>query len=238
MLSPPMVKLTEVSKVYERGEDRICGLDRINLDVPAGAFLAFVGPSGCGKSTLLNVIAGLDVPTSGDIYLAGQSTALYRADDWTRARRESIGIVFQGFHLVPALTVEENVAFPLLLRGDEGRRVRERVAEVLGLVRMTHRAKHRPGELSGGEQQRVAVGRAIAHEPKILLADEPTGNLDSQHGAEIIALLRTLVQEFDHTVLLVTHSAAAAEAADDVWTMKDGRLLTRTVLKPVSTKNC
>jgi ABC-type lipoprotein export system ATPase subunit len=136
------------------------------------------------------------------------------------------------------LTVEENVAFPLLLRGDEGRCVRERVAKVLGLVRMTHRAKHRPGELSGGEQQRVAVARAIAHEPKILLADEPTGNLDSQHGAEIIALLRNLVQEFHHTVLLVTHSAAAAEAADDVWAMKDGRLLTRTVLKPVSTRNC
>jgi ABC-type lipoprotein export system ATPase subunit len=140
-----------------------------------------------------------------------------------------IGVVFQAFHLISGLTVEENVAFPLLLKGDEGRRVRERVAEVLGLVRMTQRATHRPSELSGGEQQRVAVARAIVHEPKILLADEPTGNLDSQHGADIIDLLRTLVNEFHHTVLLVTHSAAAAEAADYVWAMKDGRLTTRTM---------
>jgi ABC-type lipoprotein export system ATPase subunit len=141
-------------------------------------------------------------------------------------------MVFQAFHLISGLTVEENVAFPLLLRGEQGRRVRERVAEVLALVRMTHRALHRPSELSGGEQQRVAVARAIVHEPRIVLADEPTGNLDSQHGAEIISLLRRLVDEFHHTVLLVTHSTAAAGAADYVWAMKDGRLTTRTMQTP------
>ena len=226
---PPMVTLTEVSKIYIRGSDRICGLDHVTLDIGPGSFCAFVGPSGCGKSTLLNVIAGLDLPTSGTIHLDGRSTAGYSSDDWTRTRRHSIGIVFQAFHLIAGLTVEENVAFPLLLRGEQGRKVRERVADVLALVRMTHRATHRPGELSGGEQQRVAVARAIVHEPKILLADEPTGNLDSQHGAEIIGLLKTLVQEFGHTVLLVTHSAAAAEAADYVWAMRDGRLMTRTM---------
>jgi putative ABC transport system ATP-binding protein len=224
-----MVTLTDVSKIYIKGSNRICGLDHVSLDIRAGSFCAFVGPSGCGKSTLLNVIAGLDVPTSGVIHLNGQSTAGYGSDEWTRVRRELIGVVFQAFHLISGLTVEENVAFPLLLKGDEGRRVRERVAEVLGLVRMTQRATHRPSELSGGEQQRVAVARAIVHEPKILLADEPTGNLDSQHGADIIDLLRTLVNEFHHTVLLVTHSAAAAEAADYVWAMKDGRLTTRTM---------
>jgi ABC-type lipoprotein export system ATPase subunit len=223
-----MVTLTDVSKIYIRGNDRICALDHVNLDIAAGTFCAFVGPSGCGKSTLLNVIAGLDVPTSGAIALNGQSTAGYRADDWTSVRRHCIGIVFQAFHLIPGLTVEENVAFPLLLRGETGRKVRERVAAVLGLVRMTHRTGHRPSELSGGEQQRVAVARAIVHEPKILLADEPTGNLDSQHGAEIIELLRTVVEKFGHTVLLVTHSAAAAHAADYVWAMKDGRLTTKT----------
>jgi putative ABC transport system ATP-binding protein len=231
MLPPfiaPIVKLTEVSKLYERGDDRICGLDRVTLEVTAGAFCAFVGPSGCGKSTLLNLIAGLDLPTSGDIQLNGQSTAHYNADDWTRVRRQCIGIVFQAFHLVPGLTVEENVAFPLLLRGDERRRVAERVSEVLALVRMNHRARHRPSELSGGEQQRVAVARAIVHQPRIVLADEPTGNLDSQHGGEIISLLRALARDFRLTVLLVTHSAAAAEAADYIWAMKDGRLLTRT----------
>ncbi len=238
MLSAPMVKLTEVSKIYQRGEDRICGLDHVNLEVSAGAFCAFVGPSGCGKSTLLNVVAGLDLPTSGDIQVVGESTARYTSDDWTRVRRQSIGIVFQAFHLVPVLTVEENVAFPLLLRGEEGGRVCERVAEVLALVRMTHRAKHRPSELSGGEQQRAAVARAIVHGPRILLADEPTGNLDSQHGAEIIALLRSLVEEFHYTVLLVTHSATAAEAADYIWAMKDGRLLTRTEFKTAPTGSC
>jgi ABC-type lipoprotein export system ATPase subunit len=229
-----MVTLTDVSKVYIRGNDRICALDRVHLDIAAGIFCAFVGPSGCGKSTLLNVIAGLDAPTAGSISLDGRSTAGYSADDWTRMRRNTIGIVFQAFHLIAGLTVEENVAFPLLLRGEQGRRVRARVADVLALVRMSHRAGHRPSELSGGEQQRVAVARAIVHEPKIVLADEPTGNLDSQHGAEIVALLRTLVEEFRHTVLLVTHSAAAAQAADYVWAMKDGRLTTRTVQMPAA----
>jgi len=223
-----MVKLTAVSKIYERGGDHICGLDQVNLDVTAGTLCAFVGPSGCGKSTLLNLISGLDLPTSGEIALDGQSTARFSSDDWTRVRRRSIGIVFQAFHLVPGLTVEENVAFPLLLRGENGRLVSERVAEVLSLVGMSHRRLHRPSELSGGEQQRVAIARAIVHQPKIVLADEPTGNLDSQHGSEIIALLRRLVQQFHHTVLLVTHSAAAAQAADYTWTMKDGRLITRT----------
>ena len=229
-----MVKLIEVSKIYERGGDHICGLDRVSVDITSGAFCAFVGPSGCGKSTLLNLIAGLDRPTSGEIELEGQSTARFTSNDWTRIRRQSIGIVFQAFHLVPGLTVEENVAFPLLLRGEQGRMVRDRVAEVLSLVGMMHRIDHRPSELSGGEQQRVAIARAIVHQPKIVLADEPTGNLDSQHGKEIITLLRRLVEQLHHTVLLVTHSAAAADAADYIWTMKDGRLVTRTGQKALS----
>ncbi len=222
-----MVTLNDVSKVYVRGGDRICGLDHVTLDIAAGTFCAFVGPSGCGKSTLLNLIGGLDVATSGEIVLDGQSTASFTSDDWTRVRRQSIGIVFQAFHLIAGLSVEENVAFPLLLRGRQNRTVQERVSEVLSLVGMEHRRAHRPGELSGGEQQRAAVARAIVHRPKIVLADEPTGNLDSQHGAEIVALLRRLVRECHHTVLLVTHSAAAAEAADHIWTMKDGRLVSR-----------
>lgn len=203
----------------------------------AGTFCAFVGPSGCGKSTLLNLIAGLDMPTSGEIELDGHSTVRFTSNDWTRIRRWSIGIVFQAFHLIPGLTVEENVAFPLLLRGEQGRIVRERVAEVLSLVGMVHRIQHRPSELSGGEQQRVAIARAIVHQPKIILADEPTGNLDSQHGSEIIALLRQLVQQLHHTVLLVTHSATAAAAADYTWTMKDGRLVTRTMRQTISASN-
>jgi len=228
-----MLKLDQVSKIYQRGEATIMGLDRVTLDVAAGDFCAFVGPSGCGKTTLLNLIAGLDRPSAGEIVLDGQSTARFSSNDWTRIRRESIGIVFQAFHLVPGLSAEENVAFPLLLRGDGGKVVRSRVEETLALVDMTHRRRHRPSELSGGEQQRVAIARAIVHQPKLILADEPTGNLDSHHGADIIELLRTLMRRFHQTVLLATHSIAAAEAADYVWTMKDGQLLTRTAREPL-----
>lgn len=223
-----MVKLDKVTKVYDRGGNTIVGLDRVTLEVERGDFCAFVGPSGCGKSTLLNLIAGLDVPTAGEIFLDGRATGGFSSDDWTRLRRETIGIVFQAFHLIAGLTAEENIAFPLLLRGDEGRAVLQRVDDVLALVGMAHRRRHRPSELSGGEQQRVAIARAVAHRPKILLADEPTGNLDSHHGADIIALLRMLNRDHGQTILLVTHSPVAAGAADYVWRMKDGQLITRT----------
>ena len=229
-----MVRFDQVSKIYERGGDTITGLDRVSVDVAKGDFCAFIGPSGCGKSTLLNLVGGLDEPTSGEIFLGGRSTSRFTSDDWTRIRRETVGIVFQAFHLIPGLTAAENVAFPLLLRGERGASVQARVEEVLELVSMTVRRNHRPSELSGGEQQRVAIARAIVHQPQIILADEPTGNLDSQHGAEIIILLRSLVQRFCITVLLVTHSTAAAEAADYVWTMKDGQLVTRTQHEPVT----
>jgi ABC-type lipoprotein export system ATPase subunit len=176
----------------------------------------------------------LDVPTSGEILLGGRSTSGFTSDDWTKVRRETIGIIFQAFHLIPGLTAAENVAFPLLLRGERGASVQARVAEVIDLVSMTARRHHRPSELSGGEQQRVAIARAIVHQPQIILADEPTGNLDSQHGAEIIVLLRSLVQRVGQTILLVTHSTEAARAADYVWAMKDGRLMTRTQHEPVT----
>lgn len=228
-----VVRLEQVSKMYERGGDTITGLDRVTVEVATGDFCAFIGPSGCGKSTLLNLVAGLDVPTSGEILLGGKSASRFTNDDWTRVRRETVGIIFQAFHLIPGLTAMENVAFPLLLRGERGASVQSRVEEVLELVSMTARRHHRPSELSGGEQQRVAIARAIVHRPQIILADEPTGNLDSQHGAEIIALLRSLVGHVRQTILLVTHSHAAAEAADYVWAMKDGQLVTRTSHEPV-----
>ena len=229
-----MVRLDQVSKVYERGGDIITGLDRVTVEVAEGDFCAFIGPSGCGKSTLLNLVAGLDAPTSGELFLEGRSTSRFTNDDWTEIRRDTVGIIFQAFHLIPGLTAAENVAFPLLLRGEQGTSVQSRVEEVLELVSMTARRHHRPSELSGGEQQRVAMARAIVHRPQIILADEPTGNLDSQHGAEIIVLLRSLVQRFRQTVLLVTHSVAAADAADYVWTMKDGQLVAKTSREPLT----
>lgn len=223
-----MVTLKQLSKTFSRGEATVVALHDVSLNIRRGEFCAFVGPSGCGKSTLLNLIAGLDVPTAGDILLDGRSTKNLTSHEWTMIRRETLGIVFQAFHLVHGLTAEENIALPLMLRGDGGRDVARRVDEVLEMVGMTRRRHHRPGELSGGEQQRVAIARALAHRPRLLLADEPTGNLDSHQGADIMALIRTLAKAGEQTVLLVTHSVHAAQAADYTWAMQDGRLVART----------
>ena len=206
----------------------VAALRDVDLEIKPGEFCAFVGPSGCGKSTLLNLVAGLDLPTSGEILLEGRSTRNLTGYEWTKIRRETIGIVFQAFHLVHGLTAEENIALPLMLRGENGREIEERVEEMLDRVGMTHRRRHRPAELSGGEQQRIAIARALAHGPRLLLADEPTGNIDSHQGAGIMALIRELAISGGQTVLLVTHSAAAAQAADYVWTMRDGQLVSRT----------
>ncbi|MCS6897280.1 MAG: ABC transporter ATP-binding protein [Nitrospira sp.] len=222
-----MVVFKQVSKVYKHGGAVVAALRDVDLDIRQGDFCAFVGPSGCGKSTLLNLVAGLDHPTAGEIVLDGQSTVGLTNAEWTKLRREIIGIIFQAFHLVPALTAAENVALPLLLRGEGRRDVMRRVDEMLEAVSMSHRRNHRPGELSGGEQQRVAIARALAHRPRLLLADEPTGNLDSQQGTEVMTLLKTLAAAGRQTVLLVTHSPQAAQTADYVWTMRDGRLVSR-----------
>lgn len=206
----------------------VAALRDVNLEIRHGEFCAFVGPSGCGKSTLLHLVAGLDLPTSGEIVLDGRSTHNLTSYDWTKIRRETIGIVFQAFHLVHGLTAEENIALPLLLRGENGRGMTRRVEDMLDRVGMSHRRRHRPAELSGGEQQRIAIARALAHGPRLLLADEPTGNIDSHQGAGIMALIRELAMSERQTVLLVTHSAQAAQAADYVWTMRDGQLVSRT----------
>ncbi|WP_447974096.1 ABC transporter ATP-binding protein [Nitrospira sp. Kam-Ns4a] len=219
-----MVRLVHVSKEYVRGAARVAALRDISLEIPQGRFCALMGPSGCGKSTLLNLVAGLDLPTTGTIYLDGRSTGDFTDADWTRARRELIGMVFQAFHLVPGLTAAENVALPLLLKGEMGRAVRDRVAACLETVGMRHRERHRPSELSGGEQQRVAIARALAHNPRLILADEPTGNLDSKTGEEIVALLRSLPERTGQTILLATHSPAAAQAADHLIRIRDGQL--------------
>lgn len=229
---PAIVTLKQLSKTYSRGNATVVALHAVDLEIQPGDFCAFVGPSGCGKSTLLSLVAGLDMPTTGEVLLNGRSTGWFTSDEWTIIRRETIGIVFQAFHLVPGLTAEENIALPLMLRGDGGRAVTARVDEVLDMVGMSRRRHHRPGELSGGEQQRVAIARALVHRPRVLLADEPTGNLDSHQGAEIMALIRTVAKAGNQTVLLVTHSEQAAQTADYRWTMQDGRLMSRTERAP------
>ena len=215
-----MVRLEGVSRVYQRGASIIRAVQGISLEVARGEFLAVMGPSGSGKSTLLNLIGGLDRPTEGDIFIEGRSTRGLTETEWTTLRRERIGVVFQFFNLLPGLTARENVALPLLLRGDAD--PAKRVEDCLAAVGLAHRGEHRPSELSGGEQQRVALARALAHRPALLLADEPTGNLDSKVGREIVQLIKALARQGGQTVVLATHSRDAAAEADRVLIMRDG----------------
>jgi putative ABC transport system ATP-binding protein len=195
-------------------------LTGVSLEVPAGQFLAIAGPSGSGKSTLLGLIAGLDRPTSGRIVVAGIDVTALGEDELARFRRDTIGYVFQSFHLIPTLTALENVAVPLELAGDAD--APERARALLEEVGLGARAHHYPAQLSGGEQQRVAVARAIARRPRLLLADEPTGNLDSATGTRLIDLLLELRRDLDSTLVLVTHDPALAAHADRVVTLRDG----------------
>ena len=215
-----MVRLEGVSRVYQRGVSIVRAVQGISLEVASGEFLAVMGPSGSGKSTLLNLIGGLDRPTEGDILIEGRSTRGLTETEWTTLRRERIGVVFQFFNLLPGLTARENVALPLLLRGDTD--PAKRVEDCLAAVGLAHRGEHRPSELSGGEQQRVALARALAHRPALLLADEPTGNLDSKVGREIVQLIKALARQGGQTVVLATHSRDAAAEADRVLIMRDG----------------
>ena len=215
-----MVRLEGVSRVYQRGVSIIRAVQGVSLAVARGEFLAVMGPSGSGKSTLLNLIGGLDRPTEGDILIEGRSTKGLTETEWTTLRRERIGVVFQFFNLLPGLTARENVALPLLLRGEAD--PAKRVEDCLAAVGLAHRGEHRPSELSGGEQQRVALARALAHRPALLLADEPTGNLDSKVGREIVQLIKALARQGGQTVVLATHSRDAAAEADRVLIMRDG----------------
>jgi putative ABC transport system ATP-binding protein len=198
-------------------------LSDVTLEVPAGQFLAIAGPSGSGKSTLLGLIAGLDQPTAGRIEVAGTEITGLDEDALARFRRDHVGYVFQSFHLIPTLTAQENVAVPLELAGEAD--VIARAAALLGEVGLAGRAHHDPVQLSGGEQQRVAVARALARRPAILLADEPTGNLDSATGKQIIDLLVAANRHLGRTLVLVTHDAALAAHADRVVTLADGRIV-------------
>ena len=219
----PAVVCERVSKTYP-GAQPVLALDFIDLTVPSGQFLAVVGPSGGGKSTLLHLVAGIDAPTSGSIRVGGRDVALLSDRERTLYRRRDVGIVFQFFNLLPHLTVRENVELPRLLDGRTD--ARERAAELLLRVDLAHRSAAHPYELSGGEMQRAAIARALVTGARLLLADEPTGNLDSRHGAEVLALLDSVRQERGVTLVLATHSEAAARRADRIVQIVDGRLST------------
>jgi len=222
----PAVQLEHVSRHYNMGDGSVRAVDDVSLSISPGEFLVLLGSSGSGKSTLLNLIAGLDRPTSGAIHSHGQNLATLSSLELARYRRNTIGMVFQSFNLLPRMTLEENVELPLRLAEVEHAERAGRVREALERVRLTHRLGHRPTELSGGEQQRVAIARALVNRPKILLADEPTGNLDSSTGEAILSLLRELQTQLGMTIVMVTHERTLAEQfADRLATMGDGKLV-------------
>jgi putative ABC transport system ATP-binding protein len=218
-----MIELREISKIVTSGSEPLTILHPLTARIPRGQFIAVVGPSGSGKSTLLGLIAGLDAPTSGSVLIDGVDITLLDEDALARLRGEKIGIVFQFFHLIPSLTAHENVAVPMEIAGIAG--AADRAAALLEEVGLTGRAHHYPSQLSGGEQQRVALARALANNPPIVLADEPTGNLDSTNGRHIMNLLRDVHRARGTTLVLVTHDVELAAQADARIVLRDGRVV-------------
>jgi putative ABC transport system ATP-binding protein len=220
-----MLVFSHVSKIYRQGTREVRALDRVDLSIGKGEFVVVNGPSGCGKSTLLHLLAGLDVPDEGKILVEGLDISEMTDDEVTVFRRQHIGIVFQFFHLLPSLTAVENVALPLQLSGERCQVAQSKARDLLLELGMGCRLDHRPGELSGGEMQRVALARAFVTSPVLLLADEPTGNLDTVAGGEILELLRELHRKRSTTVVLVTHDYRAAGLGQKVLRMQDGKIV-------------
>ncbi len=219
----PMIQLQKVDKIYRTEEIETVALENVNLEVKRGEFLAVMGPSGCGKSTLLNVMGLLDMPTSGKVILDGKETFNMKDKELAKFRNEKLGFVFQSFHLINSLNVLDNVELPLLYRNVSASERRERAEEVLKKVGLSHRMRHFPSQLSGGQCQRVAIARAVIGNPFIILADEPTGNLDSKMGAEVMDLLHKLNQEDGRTIVMVTHDENMAKETGRTIRFLDGR---------------
>ena len=219
----PMISLEGIEKVYRTEKIETLALSNVNLAIAEGEFLAVMGPSGCGKSTLLNIMGLLDAPTKGMVAIGGKQVSSYRDRQIARLRNEQIGFVFQSYHLIPELKVVDNVEVPLLYRSMSGKERKKRVQEALDKVGLTSRADHFPSQLSGGQQQRTAIARAIVGRPRILLADEPTGNLDSQMGDEIVGILAELNRMDKTTIVMVTHDPRQAEKSRRIIRFFDGR---------------
>ncbi|MBX2997881.1 MAG: ABC transporter ATP-binding protein [Caldilineaceae bacterium] len=223
-----IISTTNLTKSYGKGETAVSALRGINVSIAEGEFVAVMGPSGCGKSTLLHLIGGLDRPTAGEVILAGQPISTLDDDALTELRRRKIGFIFQFYNLLPVLGATENAALPLILDGVKPAEARRRAVEWLARMGLENRLDHRPTQLSGGQQQRVAIARALVTEPALILADEPTGNLDSTAGNEIAALLRQITSEWGRTVLMVTHDPRIAAYADRIIFLKDGTVMDDT----------
>lgn len=226
-----MIQLIDVSKVVTSGNDSLTILHSLDLTIPGGQFVSIIGPSGSGKSTLLGLIAGLDAPSSGQILLEGREITRMTEDDLAVLRGDLVGFIFQSFHLIPSLTAFENILVPMEIKG--GANAKSRAQALLDEVGLHDRGHHYPSQLSGGEQQRVAIARAFANNPRILLADEPTGNLDSRNGAHIFELLLRINRERGATLVLVTHDDALANLADRRISLRDGKVVEdRLVAEP------
>ena len=219
-----MIELRNVTKVYRRGGETLTVLDELTLEMGKGRFYALMGPSGSGKTTLLNLVGGLDTADSGDVRIAGENLMELGGADLARWRSENVGFVFQGFNLLSVMTALENVELPLTLTPLSRKQRREHARLALDLVGMGDRHRHRPAQLSGGQEQRVAIARAVATDPQIILADEPTGDLDRDSADQVLDLLKRLNKEFQKTILLVTHDPLAAERADKIVQLDKGKL--------------
>ncbi|MGB0743267.1 MAG: ABC transporter ATP-binding protein [Opitutales bacterium] len=226
MNEKPFIQCRALSKTYRKGETTVTPLEALDLDVPRGEFLALMGPSGSGKTTLLNLIAGIDSPSTGELIIDGCSLGSMSRSELTEWRGRHCGYIFQLYHLVSILTAYENIELPLLLEKDLGpKERRNKVEAALDLVGLTGRADHRPGELSGGQEQRVAIARAIVADPELLVADEPTGDLDRESATQILKLLRQLSGELGKTIVMVTHDSKAADAASRTLHLEKGQLV-------------
>lgn len=217
-----LLEVKSISKTYGSGEMAVHALKNVSFSVPKGEFVAVIGESGSGKSTLLNILGALDAPTSGKVYIDGKDTFAMKEQSLTIFRRRNIGFIFQAFNLIPELTVEQNMIFPLLL--DYRKPKKKDLEELLSVLNLTDRRSHLPSQLSGGQQQRVAIGRALITHPSLILADEPTGNLDTQNTSEVIALLKAASRRYEQTIIMITHNRSIAQSADRILQVSDGVL--------------
>ena len=224
-----ILKVENLSKVYGKGDNQVKALDNVSFGVEKGQFVAIIGPSGSGKSTLLHILGGVDVPTSGKVYMDGQDVYAQNEEQLAVFRRRQVGLINQFYNLIPVLDVTENITLPVLL---DGRKVnKERLEELLDILKLKGREKHLPNQLSGGQQQRVSIGRALMNSPAVVLADEPTGNLDSKNSQEIVDLLKLSNKKYDQTLIVITHDENIALQADRIIAIEDGRITRDEVIR-------
>lgn len=224
-----ILKVENLSKVYGKGDNQVKALDNVSFGVEKGQFVAIIGPSGSGKSTLLHILGGVDVPTSGKVYMDGQDVYAQNEEQLAVFRRRQVGLIYQFYNLIPVLDVTENITLPVLL---DGRKVnKERLEELLDILKLKGREKHLPNQLSGGQQQRVSIGRALMNSPAVVLADEPTGNLDSKNSQEIVDLLKLSNKKYNQTLIVITHDENIALQADRIIAIEDGRITRDEVIR-------